>query len=141
MAPHGARYIENQVLSADPVGLVVLLYEGAIEALLRARTSLQEGNIPERSAAISKAMEIVLELQSSLDHENGGEIANGLVQLYSYIQERLAVANAQQQPAPLEEALNLLMVVYESWKEIAAEPKAPLPAGGAISCEPVCQML
>ncbi len=124
-------YLENQVLSADPVGLVRLLYAGAIDALLQAREFLKEGKIHERSRAISKAMQIVLELQGSLDMKRGGEIAQGLSVLYTYIQERLVEANAEQKPASLEEAIQLLSIVQEGWKE-AAEP-GPVAAGPNLS--------
>lgn len=122
-----SRYLENQVLSADPIGLVQLLYAGAIDSLRKARSFLQEGRIRERSAAISKAMEIILELQSSLDGDRGGEIARNLGRLYIYIQERLSEANAQQKLAALEEALQLLQVLEAGWKEAALHLAPPLP--------------
>ncbi len=129
------RYLENQVASADPIGLVQLLYAGAIDSLQQARAFLLAGRIPERSAAISKAMQIILELQSSLDLERGGEIAVSLARLYAYVQERLAEANAQQKPAALEEALNLLLTLQEGWKEAAlvpvAAPAEPAAAGSS----------
>ncbi len=60
---HG-RYLENEVLSADPIGLVQLLYAGAIDAIRKARVFLREGDVHGRSATITKAMQIILELQS-----------------------------------------------------------------------------
>ncbi len=123
-----SRYLETQVLSADPIGLVQLLYAGAIDALLQARTFLQEGRILERSAAISKAMQIIAELQGSLYMDQGGEISQGLAQLYAYMQEKLAEANAQQARAPLEEVVNLLLILQEGWKEAAVNlTRPPVP--------------
>lgn len=122
------RYLENQVLGAEPVELVQMLYAGAIDALRQARHHFAEGRIAERAAAISKAMQIVVELQSSLDLEQGGEIAQGLAQLYIYIQERLIEANGEQKRAPLEEALSLLLIVEEGWKEAAQQIRTPVPA-------------
>lgn len=128
-------YLENQVLSADPIGLVQLLYAGAIDALLQARALLQEGKIPERSAAINKAMQIILELSSSLDMERGGEIAQNLARLYIYIQERLAEANGRQKLPPLEEAVQLLLILQQGWNQaaLAAVPPAAelVPAGAS----------
>ena len=126
-----ARYLENQVISADPIGLVVLLYEGAMDSIRQARGFLQEGRIQERSNAITKAMQIVAELQGSLDLEQGGEIARSLAQLYGFIQERLIEANAEQKLAPLEEAGQILSILHEGWKEIAIELSAEAPMGEA----------
>jgi len=121
-----ARYLETQVLSADPIGLVELLYAGAVDSLLQARIFLQEGRIPERSVTISKAMQIIAELQGSLDMEQGGEISQGLVRLYAYMQEKLAEANAHQARGPLEEVLNLLLILQEGWKEAALNLARPV---------------
>jgi flagellar protein FliS len=121
-----ARYLENQVLSADPIGLVLLLYEGARDAVRRARQFLVEGRIQERSEAITKAMQIVAELQASLDVERGGEMAQRLGQLYAFIQERLVEANAEQKLAPLEEAAGILAILHEGWKEIEAPSRTPV---------------
>jgi flagellar protein FliS len=124
---HG-RYLENEVLSADPIGLVQLLYAGAIDAIRKARVFLQEGDIHGRSATIVKAMQIILELQSSLDLERGGEIAVNLARLYAYIQERLAEANARQALAPLDEVLQLLLILNEGWEQAARQSMAAPPA-------------
>jgi flagellar protein FliS len=126
-------YLENQVNSADPIGLVQLLYEAAIDSLRQARTFFELGAVPERSSAISKAMQIVPELQSSLDMERGAEIAAGLAQLYVYVQERLAEANAQRKRAALEEALQLLLILEDGWKQAASGLAAPPPVIAAVA--------
>ena len=116
------RYLENQVLSTDPIGLVVLLYEGAIGAVRQACGFLAEGRIAERSTAINKAMQIVAELQGSLDLERGEEVARGLAHLYSFVQERLIEANASQKLPPLNEVLLILSTLQEGWKDISLGP-------------------
>jgi flagellar protein FliS len=120
---------------------VRLLYEGAIDWLQKARTCLQQGRIAERSAAISQAMEIILELQGSLDLERGGEIARALAPLYAYIQQRLAEANAKQQREPLEEALSLLMTLHQGWKDISAAPPSRVTAGLCAGADSLSCML
>lgn len=129
-----ARYVENQVLSSDPLGLVLLLYEEAMRSIRQAREFLQEGSIRERSNAITKAMQIVAELQGSLDLEQGGEIAQRLARLYGFIQERLIEANAEQKRVPLQEALAILSILREGWKEISLPPA---PAAQVENEEPV----
>lgn len=122
------RYLENQVLAADPIGLVLLLNEGALGAMRQARELLREGRIQERSNAITKSMQLVAELQGSLDLDQGGEIAQSLAQLYAFTQERLIEANAEQKLAPLEEAYAILSILHEGWKEISLQPGAPAAA-------------
>ena len=72
-------YVENEILQADPIRLVQMLYRGALLATGKARVHLREGDIPARSRQITKASEIINELTLSLDHQRGGELARNLV--------------------------------------------------------------
>ena len=118
-------YVESRVLSADRLELVRLLYEAAMSAVLDARRHLAEGAIAERSRAISKAWEILVELDRALDHTRGGEISTRLAALYEYMQRRLMEANFRQSDGPLVEVLGLLSTVAEGWEGIRAEPPVP----------------
>ena len=84
-----SAYFESRILSADPIELIQILYEGALGAVDEARSNLARRNIAGRSAAIGKAVAILSELSSSLDHETGGEISRTLAELYDYMQRRL----------------------------------------------------
>jgi flagellar protein FliS len=119
------QYVDNEVLNVQPVELVCLLYSKAIEKLNQARVHLAAGRIRQRSEAIGRAMEIVAELQGSLDTEAGGEIARNLNRLYFYVQERLVEANGRQMEAPLAESVRLLTTLYEGWKECRDQAAKP----------------
>jgi flagellar secretion chaperone FliS len=109
------------ILGASPLELVRALYRGAIQAVRLARTSLANGQIRERSNAITKACAIIQELTVSLDREAGGEVAVNLAELYVYIHKRLGDANVQQSDAPLAESEKLLSTLLEAWSEIEEE--------------------
>src|SRR5436305_10192191 len=98
-------YLESKVMSADPVELVNLLYQGCRQAVRDAREHLAAGRIAERSTAISNACEILTELNSALDRGRGGEISERLARLYDYMQRRLLDANFRQSDEPLMEVL------------------------------------
>lgn len=117
-------YLEQRVLSADPLELVRLLYQAAIAAVRDARRALHAGAIAARSRSISKACGIVLELNAALDHSQAGEISMRLAALYDYILGRLLDANMQQSDAPLAEVWGLLSTLAEAWEQtrVAAEP-------------------
>lgn len=118
---YALAYAENDILYQDPVEITCLLYAKAIEKLNLAKQHLASENIDERSGAIAHAMEIVLELQGTLDGDKGGEIAVELARLYDYIQERLVEGNAQQSAAPLDEAIRLLSTLYDGWKQCRSQ--------------------
>ncbi|HUI77703.1 MAG TPA: flagellar export chaperone FliS [Bryobacteraceae bacterium] len=124
-------YLESRVLSADPLELVRLLYQGAIDAVQDARHYLAEGKILDRSRSITRAVSILVELTASLDHERGGEIASRLAGLYDYMQKKLLEANFQQIDAPLGEVLGLLTTLSEGWAGISKPTEAAASAGAS----------
>jgi flagellar protein FliS len=108
-------YLEGRVLSAEPIELVRMLYQGCSDAVREARRKLADGDIAGRSRAITNAYEILAELITSLDRERGGEIAERLGLLYDYMQRRLIEANCRQEDAPLAEVVGLLATLGEAW--------------------------
>ena len=114
--------VETGVMGASPHRLIVLLYQGARQAIVQARMHLQQGNVPARGEAIGKAIQIVESgLQLSLNLEVGGEIAERLDALYSYMSRRLLEANIKQSEAMLVEVDGLLATLEEAWIGIAPE--------------------
>ena len=112
-------YLEHKILSADPAELVAMLYAKAIESVERARRHLAAGRIADRSSAISKAVEILMELNASLDPARAPEMCGRLAGLYDYMERRLLDANFRQSDAPLAEVLGLLGTLAEAWKTVS----------------------
>jgi flagellar secretion chaperone FliS len=122
------QYLAAEVLCADPVKLVWLLYCGGIDAVRDARRHLAEGGIVERSRQINKAWGILQELSRSLDREQGGEISRRLAGLYAYMQTRLIEGNTRQSDAPLQEVETLLLTLSEAWYSVAHPGESGHPA-------------
>ena len=122
-------YLEERILSAEPLELVRLLYHAALGAVRDARRYLAEGKIRERSRSITKASGVFIELAGCLDYEKGGDLSPRLAQLYDYMQCKLTEAHFQQADAPLAEVLGLLTTLSEAWEGIGEpQPKrAPAP--------------
>ena len=116
------RYLETEILSADPVKLVGILYRAALESVAAARRHLGAGEIMRRSRSITKTSEIVNELMRSLNHSAGGEISRNLVEIYAYMQTRLIEANTNQMDQPLAEVERLLTTLSDAWRTAAAPP-------------------
>lgn len=114
--------VETGVMGANPHRLILMLYQGARQAIAQARMHLQQGNIGRRGEAISKALAIIGSgLQASLNKEVGGEVAMRLDALYSYMTRRLLQANIEQSDAMLVEVDGLLATLEEAWIGIGAE--------------------
>lgn len=111
--------LESAVRSADPHGLILLLFEGAASAMSLAHLHIENNDHAQRSASISKAIDIIANgLNSSLDVTAGGELAQRLSALYDYIIQRLLWANMKNDIAALEESQSLLGEIHTAWAEI-----------------------
>lgn len=121
--------IETSVQSASPHQLIILLFEGAREAVIIARAGIESGNIPQKGMAITKAIDIILNgLRASLNLEEGGNLAQNLYALYDYMARRLLHANMRNDKAALDEVLNLLSEIHSAWvaigdKAASGEPR------------------
>lgn len=115
--------VESAVMSASQQQLIIMLFDGALSALVRARLFLQDGNIPAKGQALSKAINIIENgLKLGLDEENGDELTQNLIGLYAYMVRRLLQANVRNDVSAIEEVENLLRNIADGWKEAAGSP-------------------
>lgn len=129
---YAAVEIESGVHAADPHKLIAMLYQGALLAIANARNAMLRKDTPAKGAAISKAILIIGDgLQASLDKNVGGELAQNLDALYSYMCNRLLAANASNDVAALDEVARLLGELKGAWDSIrqtvTAATAAPTP--------------
>jgi flagellar protein FliS len=110
-------YRRNSVETATPLGLIIMLYDGAITNIGRARRALAEEKWEEANRCLSKARDIVFELMGSLDFEKGGEIAGNLYRLYEYMTNRLLQAHLRRDASIASEVQGLLAQLKEAWEE------------------------
>lgn len=114
-------YRSTQVASSNPVGQVVLLYEGAIRHAMRHLAALERGDAEGAHNASLRAQAIVSGLQEVLDF-SAGPIADQLDLLYDFIISRLVDGNIAKTPQPTEQAVTLLRDLLEAWRSIAGSP-------------------
>lgn len=121
--------VESAVMSASPHQLIVLLFDGALSALVRARLFMQQGELAAKGEALSKAINIIDNgLKAGLDNEQGGEIAENLSSLYDYMIRRLMLANLRNDVELIEEVEGLLTNIADAWKQISPLSAAREPA-------------
>lgn len=101
------------------LGAVVLLYDGMIKEVGKAKAAIAEGRIEDRFNATQKACKILLGLQSHLDFERGGDISLMLDQFYHTIFRDLQQVNMKNSPALCDEIVGALSEVRASWAQLA----------------------
>lgn len=110
--------LKAAVYGASPIGLVVMLYEGAIKAVVQAGAAIQIQRFDEKARLISKTIDIIDGLRESLDLESGTEAAANLNELYHYMKYRLGVANMKNDLEILTEVRHLLETILPAWQEV-----------------------
>jgi flagellar secretion chaperone FliS len=122
-ASAATKYQQNQISQADPVQLIVLLYDGALSRIAQAKQRLGEGDAVYAGVAVSKAQAIVAQLRNSLNMEAGGEIAENLNLLYLYLHELFVKVMRENDSKPLDEATVLLNELRGAWADLAKQVK------------------
>jgi len=123
-SPNAARhYFEKQILNSTPAERVVLLYDGAIRALNEAKKAIADKRVQDRCNANQKAKEIIGHLADTLDMAQGGEIARNLDRLYKHMLVRLLDVDFKNDASALDEVINNLRPLRESWAKLAQGQK------------------
>lgn len=123
------RYREVAVRTANPLQLVVMLYDAALCSIREAQQQIDRKDIAGRSRSLNRVIAVISELQSSLDRKAGGPIAGSLDRLYDYIKRSVFKAGVNQSKEQLAEVGALLENLRSAWAQLANEqPAAVMPA-------------
>ena len=126
MARAAQAYHQTQINSQSPLELVVMLYDGALRFLQMASDGTRRSDLAAKREGMSRGLAIIAELQNTLNMQEGGDVAKSLDALYSYITGRLIDANVRRDPAPIDEAIQLLRPLRDAWAQIAAPGRSAL---------------
>ena len=104
----------------DSHAMVLLLFDELIKTarIFSQNIKAKNGNQEVKSENMSKALTIIYALQSSLDFERGGEIAENLYRLYEYTREQILIDSKSNEAAGVLVAISSLEDIREAWVEI-----------------------
>ena len=121
IAAYAVNSIDTRVSAASPHQLIVLLFEGAENAVAVAKVHMERGDIAKKGASISSAIDLINNgLKGRLNLQEGGALAEQLAALYDYMTRRLIRANIENNPAALDEVTSLLKEIHSAWAEIGS---------------------
>lgn len=113
-------YFTTQVTTTTQGDLLIMLFDAALKFLSQGRAKLLERDFAQKGILISKALDILAELQATLNPSKGGQMAEQLQKLYLYCSSRLLRANRTMDPQPLDEAVRILTGLREAFAEANA---------------------
>lgn len=111
-----AAYATNRVMTASPGELTLMLYEGTIKFCNIAITAIEKGDVEKAHNNIIRVEDIITEFQTTLDRKY--PVAKEFDAVYSYLQQRLLEANIKKDKEILEEVLEHLRTMRDTWKEV-----------------------
>ncbi len=111
-----SQYNNSKILTASPAELTLMLYEGAIKFCNIAIMGIEQGDALKAHTNIVKVENIIIEFQSTLNHKYA--VAEDFDKVYNYIYSRLVEANIKKDKEVLEEVLNHLRGMRDTWKEV-----------------------
>lgn len=125
-------YLLTKVLTASKREVVLYLYEGAIEYLMRAVEARKEDEVAEAGEAIDRVIAILIELSCSLDYNQNGSLAIRLDGIYNYMIEALTLSNKDNELEPLETCHSMLKILCDAWQQ-AINSEKPVDELGSDS--------
>ncbi|MCL4556073.1 MAG: flagellar export chaperone FliS [Gammaproteobacteria bacterium] len=115
--------VQTAIESATPHKLVQMLYEGALDRIAQAKGAVIRKDYEAKAKLTNRVIEILTALRGGLDLEKGGEIAENLAALYTFMIEQILKASRHNSTDMLEEVAELMRTIKSGWDEMPDEYK------------------
>ncbi|UDF34270.1 UNVERIFIED_ORG: flagellar export chaperone FliS [Shinella sp. XGS7] len=110
--------LKAQTAQASPLQLVLVLMDGLLDELARARGHIEARRYELKAASLEKCVSIINGMSSALDMEAGGEVVQNLARLYDYCAERLYRAGIELKVEIIDEVRQLLEQIRGGWQGV-----------------------
>jgi flagellar protein FliS len=134
-------YLRDAVLTATPEQLQLMLYDGAIRFCNQAKDAIGRKDFETSFEKLTRAQNIVLEMQNGLRYDINPELCGRVSSIYSFLYRKLLDANIQRSVQDIDDALRVLQVERETWQILVdkvnrvrqSEPGSPSEETGGES--------
>lgn len=130
------EYLENQVLTASPHQLHLMVVDGAIRFARQGLAALEEQRWEAMGKTLNRARDCVTELIGGLNVHQGPEVADHTKTIFLYVYRALVVAELERNPRQIDDAIRLLNLHRETWVELGQKLKAGSVAAAQPSAAP-----
>ncbi|GAB6036934.1 hypothetical protein JCM15519_14930 [Fundidesulfovibrio butyratiphilus] len=123
-------YMQTQVTTTTQGDLLIMLFDACIKFLKQAKERITARDFANKGVLISKALDIIAELQSSLNPQKGGDLADNLSKLYLLCSSKLLMANLHMDLNQIDQVIDMLGGIRDAFAQINTpelSPQAPTP--------------
>ncbi|WP_029460012.1 flagellar export chaperone FliS [Solidesulfovibrio alcoholivorans] len=114
-------YFQTQVATTTQGDLLIMLFDAALKFLRQAKEKIAARDYAQKGILISKALDILSELQGTLNAQKGGELADRLQKLYFFCSTRLLAANLKLDISKIDEVMHILTGLRDAFNEANAK--------------------
>lgn len=111
------KYKAAHIESATPGQILLALYDGCIRFCRAAQMQIEAGDVASKGQLISKAIAILGELRSTLDHGVAPELCESLDNLYIFFQEQLSLANIKMDGSLIDPVIRIMSNLRDAWDQ------------------------
>ena len=115
---YAAVHSGGRTEGATPHALVKILFDELLLALEAAALAERQADRMQVSDKQARAMSILFALESSLDHDKGGDVALGLAQIYREARRLLLVGAKGRAAEPVDQARAMIAEIADAWNQI-----------------------
>lgn len=115
------KYKQQDVLMANPVELIIMLYDGCIKQLKLSKIAIQDAKMENVNVCLQKAQDIIMELIMSLDLHY--EMASELLKIYEFIIDEIVDINISKNETKIDPIVEILNDLKKSWQHVLKESK------------------
>jgi flagellar protein FliS len=118
LSQYGKIKDDTQTMYASPHQLMLMLFDGAIEAMSFTIGAIQNNDLALRSKQNTRSITIINGMRECLDMQAGGELANNLYALYQYMAQELFRASVKNDSDTIQNIQTMLKDIRGSWEKI-----------------------
>jgi flagellar secretion chaperone FliS len=116
-------YQTMDVLGKSLPELIVTIYNGAIGHLNKAAANYRANDLAGGYSSMEQARKFIVHLYTTLDKEKGGDVAENLGKLYTFVIEQINLVQATKNIEAIEDSVNILRNVRDGWMQLSEELK------------------
>uniref|UniRef100_A0A7C4EII8 Flagellar export chaperone FliS n=1 Tax=Fundidesulfovibrio putealis TaxID=270496 RepID=A0A7C4EII8_9BACT len=127
-------YLQTQIATTTQGDLLIMLFDGCIKFLRQAKERMAERDFAQKGILISRALDVLAELQGSLNQQKGGELAENLRKLYLMCSTKLLMANMRMDQDLVDEVIRVISGIRDAFAQINTPefaPTKPVPLDNA----------